>query len=86
MSQGVAAAPLPTGVAPPKSIDNPQSGWAKARERLAWILVAPSVLVVALVALYPLAQSFRLSFTNARFGSSRPEARTAAAPAVVSVR
>jgi trehalose/maltose transport system permease protein len=73
MSQGVAAAPLPTGVAPPKSIDNPQSGWAKARERLAWILVAPSILVVALVALYPLAQSFRLSFTNARFGSPRPE-------------
>ena len=73
MSQGVAAAPLPTGAAPPKSIDNPQSGWAKARERLAWILVAPSILVVALVALYPLAQSFRLSFTNARFGSPRPE-------------
>ena len=73
MSQGVAAAPLPTGAAPPKSIDNPQSGWAKARERLAWILVAPSILVVALVALYPLVQSFRLSFTNARFGSPRPE-------------
>src|SRR5919112_6464204 len=73
MTQGVAAAPLPTGVAPPKSIDNPQSGWAKARERLAWILVAPSILVVALVALYPLFQSFRLSFTNARFGSARPE-------------
>jgi trehalose/maltose transport system permease protein len=72
MSQGVAAAPLPTEVVPPKSIDNPQSGWAKARERLAWILVAPSILVVALVALYPLAQSFRLSFTNARFGSPRP--------------
>src|SRR5918999_2046785 len=73
MTQGVAAAPLPTGAAPPKSIDNPQSGWAKARERLAWILVAPSVLVVALVAIYPLFQSFRLSFTNARFGSTRPE-------------
>jgi len=72
MSQGVAAAPLPTGAAPPKSIDNPQSGWAKARERLAWILVAPSIIVVALVALYPLVQSFRLSFTNARFGSPRP--------------
>jgi trehalose/maltose transport system permease protein len=73
MSQSVDAAPLPTGVVPPKSIDNPQSGWAKARERLAWFLVAPSILVVALVALYPLAQSFRLSFTNARFGSPRPE-------------
>ena len=67
------AALAPTGAAPPKSIDNPQSGWAKARERLAWILVAPSIIVVALVALYPLLQSFRLSFTNARFGSPRPE-------------
>jgi len=37
------------------------------------MLVAPSVLVVAVVALYPLAQSIRLSFTNARFGSTRPE-------------
>ena len=43
----------------------------KARERLAWILVAPSVLVVAVVALFPLIQSFRYSFTNARFGSAR---------------
>lgn len=53
--------------------DVPQSGWMKARERLAWLLVAPSVLVVVVVALYPLFQSFRLSFTNARFGSTRPE-------------
>ncbi|MBA3450246.1 MAG: sugar ABC transporter permease [Chloroflexia bacterium] len=45
----------------------------KARERLAWLLVAPSIIVVVLVALYPLFQSFRLSFTNARFGSPRPE-------------
>ncbi|MDQ3410670.1 MAG: sugar ABC transporter permease [Chloroflexota bacterium] len=53
--------------------DVPRSGWAKARERLAWYLVAPSLLVVALVALYPLIQTIRLSFTNARFGSPRPE-------------
>ena len=54
-----------------RSLDVPQSGWMKARERLAWILVAPSVLVVAVVALFPLIQSFRYSFTNARFGSAR---------------
>jgi trehalose/maltose transport system permease protein len=73
MSQGVATAPLPRGPAPDRSIDLPKSGWTKARERLAWLLVAPSILVVVLVALYPLFQSFRLSFTNARFGSPRPE-------------
>mgnify|MGYP000386123790 CR=1 FL=1 len=72
MSQGVATAPLPQGQVPDRSIDLPKANWTKARERLAWILVAPSILVVVLVALYPLAQSFRLSFTNARFGSPRP--------------
>lgn len=70
MSQGVAAiAPTPAN----RSLDRPRSGWARARERLAWFLVAPSLLVVAVVALYPLFQTFRLSFTNARFGSPRPE-------------
>ena len=53
-----------------KGHDAPQSGWAKARERLAWLMVLPSLIVVALIAIYPLIQTFRLSFTNARFGSS----------------
>ncbi len=73
MSEGVATAPLPQPAKRRRSVDLPQSGWMKARERLAWFLVAPSILVVALVALYPLFQSIRLSFTNARFGSTRPE-------------
>jgi trehalose/maltose transport system permease protein len=73
MSQQVASAPRVLPAVPGPSVDHPQTGWMKARERLAWLLVAPSVLVVALVALYPLFQSFRLSFTNARFGSTRPE-------------
>jgi trehalose/maltose transport system permease protein len=34
-------------------------------------MVLPSILIVAAVALYPLAQSFRLSFTNARLASNR---------------
>ena len=70
--QAASAAPLaqPTRRGA-RSLDVPQSGWMKARERLAWILVAPSVLVVAVVALFPLIQSFRYSFTNARFGSAR---------------
>src|SRR5262245_47739807 len=74
MSQQAVSAPL-AGQSKRRlrSVDTPTSGWAKARERLAWFLVAPSVLVVVVVALYPLFQSFRLSFTNARFGSTRPE-------------
>ncbi|CAN5351100.1 sugar ABC transporter permease [soil metagenome] len=50
----------------------PKSSWAKSRERLAWALVAPSLLVVVGVALYPLFEAFRLSLTNARIGSTRP--------------
>jgi trehalose/maltose transport system permease protein len=73
MTQRVAPAPLHQAVKPGREVDLPQSGWMKARERLAWLLVTPSILVVVLVALYPLFQSFRLSFTNARFGSPRPE-------------
>jgi trehalose/maltose transport system permease protein len=73
MTQRVATAPLPQPAKRGRSVDLPQTGWVKARERLAWFLVAPSILVVTLVALYPLFQSVRLSFTNARFGSTRPE-------------
>ncbi len=50
---------------------SPRASWAQARERLAWLFVLPAVLVVALVALYPLAQTVWLSFTDARFGSTR---------------
>ncbi len=54
----------------------PQSAWAKARERLAWMMVAPTVLVIVIVALYPLLNVFYLSLTNARLGSLRePEFR-----------
>ncbi|MBA2518255.1 MAG: sugar ABC transporter permease [Chloroflexia bacterium] len=70
MGQGAASVSLARSDEPK---DVPRSGWAKARERLAWYLVAPSLLVVILVALYPLVQTIRLSFTNARFGSPRPE-------------
>ena len=52
------------------TFDVPKSSWAKARERLAWLLVFPSILVVTLVALFPLAQSFWFSFTNARLAGT----------------
>jgi trehalose/maltose transport system permease protein len=44
----------------------------QAQTRLAWILLTPSLVVVALVALIPLAQTVAQTFTNARLASDRP--------------
>jgi trehalose/maltose transport system permease protein len=49
----------------------PKSAWAKSRERLAWLFVAPAVITVAIVALYPLGRTLQLSFTDARMGLGR---------------
>ncbi|MEJ7837322.1 MAG: sugar ABC transporter permease [Thermomicrobiales bacterium] len=49
----------------------PKTAVGRQQERLGWILVFPSVLVVLLVALYPLYETVRLSFTNARLASAR---------------
>jgi len=49
----------------------PRSSVEKQQERLGWMLVAPSLIVVVLVAIYPLIESFRLSFTNLR--ATRPD-------------
>ena len=45
---------------------------ARSEARAAWWLMAPSFLVLLLVALYPLGQVVGLSFTNARFASAQP--------------
>ncbi len=52
----------------------PKTAVGREQERLGWLLVVPSVLVVCLVAIYPLFQTIRLSFTNERLASTR-EAR-----------
>jgi len=49
----------------------PDTAVGRSRERLAWMLVAPSLLVVLIVAVYPLFETFRLSFTNKRLASAR---------------
>lgn len=49
----------------------PQSELARRRERLGWMLMVPTVLVVAVVALYPLLRTFLLSLTDARLGRNR---------------
>jgi trehalose/maltose transport system permease protein len=57
------AAAIPTGR---------HSELVRRQTRLAWILLIPSLLVVALVALVPLLQTIYQSFTNARLASQRP--------------
>lgn len=49
----------------------PRTAVGRQQERLGWLLVIPSVVVVLAVAIYPLFETFRLSFTNARLASAR---------------
>ena len=46
--------------------------FTRKRTIYAWSFLAPTLLVVAFVALYPLAQTIYLSFTNTRFGDAEP--------------
>ena len=71
MSANADVAPLPELAKPARAWQRPDSAIGRRRERLAWLLVLPSLLIVALVALYPLIQTFRLSFTNTRLASAR---------------
>jgi trehalose/maltose transport system permease protein len=56
----------------PKPARQVHSKLVEAQARLAWILLAPSLLVVVLVALIPLLQTVAQSFTDARLASERP--------------
>src|SRR3954452_672151 len=71
MSYQADVAPLPELAVPAKAWRAPEGSLGKSRERPAWLLVLPSLLVVAIVAVYPLYETFRLSFTNTRLASAR---------------
>lgn len=71
MSVDIDVAPLPKVATSLSTAGAPTGEFARRRERLAWLLVLPSLLIVAIVALYPLIQTFRLSFTNTRLASAR---------------
>jgi trehalose/maltose transport system permease protein len=71
MSYQADVAPLPNLATKSRAWQAPEGSVGKSRERLAWLLVLPSLLVVALVALYPLYETIRLSFTNTRLASAR---------------
>jgi trehalose/maltose transport system permease protein len=49
----------------------PQTAEARRRERLGWTLTAPTILMICIVALYPVLRTFLLSFTNARLSGAR---------------
>jgi trehalose/maltose transport system permease protein len=49
----------------------PKTAVGRQQERLGWLLVLPSLLVVFAVAIYPLFETIRLSFTNTRLASTR---------------
>lgn len=49
----------------------PRTAVGRQQERLGWLLVLPSIVVVFAVAIYPLFETVRLSFTNARLASTR---------------
>jgi trehalose/maltose transport system permease protein len=68
MSQQMAQARLRPVAAP--SIGD-MSPVARMQVRLAWPLLIPTLAVVALVALLPLAETIRYSFTDARLASTR---------------
>ncbi len=71
MSAQADIAPLPELSRPARAWSRPETSLGRQRERLAWVLVLPSLLVVALIAVYPLIETFRLSFTNTRLASAR---------------
>src|SRR5680860_314696 len=50
---------------------SPKTAVGRQQERLGWLLVLPSLIVVFAVAIYPLYETFRLSFTNQRLASVR---------------
>src|SRR5262249_24083951 len=70
MGQQVAGMKQPP-VARRPLLAGPERAEARRRERLGWILTAPTVLLISIVALYPVLRTFFLSFTNARLSSAR---------------
>jgi trehalose/maltose transport system permease protein len=70
MGQQIAGAKQPL-VTRRRLFEGPQSAEARRRERLGWALTAPTVLIVLIVALYPVVRTFVLSFTNARLSGVR---------------
>jgi trehalose/maltose transport system permease protein len=70
MGQQVVNVKQPT-IARRRMFEAPQSAEGRRRERLGWILTAPTIIIICIVALYPVVRTFLLSFTNARLSTTR---------------
>lgn len=70
-AESVSALPGVTPVRKRSKWMAPPTRAGREQERLGWLLILPTIVVVVAVALYPLIETFRLSFTNYR--SSRPD-------------
>jgi trehalose/maltose transport system permease protein len=68
---GTAAAPRISDKKRFSAWSGPKTAVGRQQERLGWMLVLPSLIVVFAVAIYPLFETFRLSFTNTRLASNR---------------
>jgi trehalose/maltose transport system permease protein len=78
MEPGLSAEGVAVPVAPVVSdkrrfagLAGPRTAVGRQQERLGWLLVLPSLIVVFTVAIYPLYETIRLSFTNTRLASAR---------------
>ena len=74
MSEQQAAQITTAGEAEEKKVRKPdrdRGTLARQMERLGWILTLPVLAVIGVVAIYPLFETFRLSFTNTRLASPR---------------
>jgi trehalose/maltose transport system permease protein len=68
MGQRVETQPAAVAASAPRRTPD----FARAQVRLAWLLLSPTLAVVAFVALFPLIQTVYLSLTNARLASAAP--------------
>ncbi|WP_437954524.1 sugar ABC transporter permease [Sorangium sp. So ce119] len=50
------------------------ASFERRRTTIAWLFLLPTLVVVGFIALYPLVQTFYLSFTNTRLGTGAPAA------------
>jgi len=67
MAEAIRTTAEPVGTRPEKST----LSLTRSQTRLAWLMLIPTLAVVAFIALYPLLQTIYLSFTNARLASGK---------------
>jgi len=72
MAVRVARNPARAVVATPQEGTRHRSRLEQSQAKLAWLMLLPTLLALALVAFYPLASTFLYSLTNARLASNRP--------------